>query len=112
MKKIYNKLVRDKIPQIISNNNQVCSTKILSDELYLKMLDQKLKEECNEYIESNDIEELADLTEVILAILNARGISYNELEKIRHSKLERSGGFTKKIFLESVTDNETNADNS
>ena len=103
MKRIYNKLVRDKIPQIISNNNQVCSTKILSDEL---------KEECNEYIESNDIEELADLTEVILAILNARGISYNELEKIRHSKLERSGGFTKKIFLESVTDNDMSADNS
>ena len=105
MEKIYNKLVRDKIPQIISNNNQTCRTKILSDELYLKMLNQKLKEECYEYIADNDIEELADLTEVILAILEARGVSYNELEKIRYSKLERNGGFSKKIFLESVTDN-------
>ncbi len=110
MKKIYNKLVRDKIPQIIRDNNQTCFTKTLSGDSYLKMLDQKLMEECKEYIEDNDIEELADLTEVILAILKARGVSYDELEKIRRSKLERNGGFRERIFLESVTDNESDED--
>ena len=56
MKKIYNKLVRDKIPQIIRDNNQTCFTKTLSGDSYLKMLDQKLMEECKEYIEDNDID--------------------------------------------------------
>ena len=74
----------------------------MSDEEYLNELNKKIQEEMQEYLESGDIEELADLEEVLLAILNAKNIDYNEFEKIRISKVEKRGAFKKKIFLESV----------
>lgn len=98
----YNKLVRDKIPDIIQMNGETPKIKILSDEEYLNELNKKIQEEMQEYLESGDIEELADLEEVLLAILNAKNIDYNEFEKIRISKVEKRGAFKKKIFLESV----------
>lgn len=102
--KIYNKLVRDKIPNIISNNNQVCQTRILSDEEYLRELNKKIQEELKEYLESGEIEELADLEEVLRAILDVKKCSYEEFEKIRTSKVEKRGAFEERIFLESVED--------
>ncbi len=102
--KIYNKLVRDKIPEIINKNGSTCVTKILNNEEYLKSLNIKLEEELKEYLESGDVEELADLEEVLRAILDAKKIDYTDFEKIRNSKNEKRGSFKKKIFLESVDD--------
>ena len=69
--KIYNKLVRDKIPEIIESDGKICKTEILSDEEYLKMLDAKLDEELAEYHKDQNIEELADLIVVIYAAAKA-----------------------------------------
>jgi len=103
-KKIYNKLVRDNIPEIIEADNKTCLTEILSDEKYIEMLDEKLNEELLEYQESKDIEELADMLEVMHAIVVARGYSVEELEKIRKDKADKRGGFVKKILLKEVTE--------
>ena len=98
MKK-FNKLVRDKIPQIIESNNEKCTTRILDNDEYLQELNTKLKEELNEYLESGDIEELADMEEVMRAILDAKNCSYDEFEDIRLSKLKKRGAFKDRIFL-------------
>ena len=99
---VYNKLVRDKIPEIIEQTGKTCTCSILSDDDYLKMLDEKLNEELEEYQEDKSMEELADLLEVVKAVAVARGISFEELEEIRRAKAAKRGGFEKKIFLEEV----------
>ncbi|MFI3327015.1 MAG: nucleoside triphosphate pyrophosphohydrolase [Clostridia bacterium] len=100
--KTYNKLIRDKIPKIIEATGKTCTVETLSDEKYIQMLDLKLGEELLEYQESKEIEELADLIEVIYAVAVARGSSIEELEKIRVDKAEKRGGFAKKILLKEV----------
>ncbi len=102
MKKIYNKLVRDRIPEIIEASGNTCITEILSDEDYLKMIDAKLDEELSEYHNDRNVEELADMLEVIYAAAVARGYSIEELEKVRAKKVEKRGGFAKKILLKEV----------
>lgn len=96
---IYDKLVRDKIPEIIEKSGKQCKTEILSDEKYLEMIDKKLNEELAEYHEDQNIEELADLLEAIYAATKARGYSIEDLEKVRAKKAEKRGGFDKKILL-------------
>jgi predicted house-cleaning noncanonical NTP pyrophosphatase (MazG superfamily) len=66
-KTIYNKLVRDKIPEIIDSSGKTCTTEVLDDEEYIRFLDAKLDEELTEYHKDQNIEELADLLEVIRA---------------------------------------------
>lgn len=101
--KIYNKLVRDKIPEIImQNDGKECHTKVLNDTEYLEALNTKLQEELKEYLESGAVEELADLEEVLRAILDAKKVSFAEFENIRQSKVNKRGAFKNKIFLESV----------
>ena len=101
--KTYNKLVRDKIPEIIkSNGAKSVNTKVLNDEEYLESLNTKLVEELNEYLSSGEIEELADLEEVLRAILDAKNTSYQDFEQIRQNKVNKRGAFKDKIFLESV----------
>ena len=80
MKITYNKLVRDLIPQIIekSGKRAVCDT--LSEEAYLEMLDKKLVEEMNEYQTDKNLEELADILEVVYALAEAKGSSAIGLE--------------------------------
>ena len=103
--KIYNKLVRDKIPEIIAGDNgKTCVTRIMEDDEYLETLNTKMQEELKEYLESGDVEELADLEEVLRAILDVKKVSYEEFEKIRNAKVDKRGAFKKKIFLESVDD--------
>lgn len=108
MKTIYNKLVRDRIPDIIEASGKTCSTEILSDNEYLKMIDAKLDEELAEYHQDQNIEELADLIEVIYATAKARGYSLEELERVRAEKAAKRGGFDKKILLKEVFDNDRN----
>lgn len=100
--KIYNKLVRDKIVQIIQNNNEKPHTRILSDEECLEELNKKLAEEVAEYLESGEVEELVDIEEVLRAILNMKKVSLDDFEKIRLNKVEKRGAFENKVFLESV----------
>lgn len=98
--KVYNKLVRDNIPEIMIENGATPVTRILTDEEYLIELNKKLLEEVNEYLESENIEEIADIEEVLLAILNIKGITRDNLEEIRKTKVLKRGAFNKKIFLE------------
>ena len=98
----YNKLVRDKIPAIIQASGKTCATEILSDEAYLKMLDKKLDEELTEYHQAQNVEELADLLEVLYAVANARGYSTEELHRVRDEKKNARGGFADKILLKWV----------
>ena len=100
--KTYNKLVRDKIAQIIASNNEHPTTRVLNDEEYLKELNIKMQEELKEYLESGDVEELADLEEVLRAILKVKGVTYEQFEEIRNKKVEKRGAFDDKIFLEYV----------
>ena len=102
--KIYNKLVRDLIPDIIEKSGNECRTRILSDDEYLKMLDAKLDEELSEYHQDQSIEELADLLELIQAAAIARGFTLEELESVRAEKAKKRGGFDKKIFLIDVNE--------
>ncbi len=98
----YNKLVRDLIPEIIQSSGKTCSTEILSDEEYLKFVDAKLDEELAEYHKDQNIEELADLLEVIHAATRARGYTLEELEQVRAEKATKRGGFEKRILLKEV----------
>ena len=100
--KKYNKLVRDRIPEIIEAGGSTCVTEILSDEKYLKMIDAKLDEELAEYHQDQNLEELADLTEVIHAAVIARGYTLEDLEQVRAEKALKRGGFEKKILLKEV----------
>lgn len=103
--KVYNKLVRDKIPEIIvADNGKTCVTRIMEDDEYLETLNTKMQEELKEYLESGEVEELADLEEVLRAILAVKGVSYEDFEKIRNTKVDKRGAFKKKIFLESVSE--------
>ena len=100
--KIYNKLVRDRIPEIIEADGNICVTEVLSDDYYLQMLDAKLNEELAEYQESKSLEELADLLEVMRAVVKARDWTWEQLEQVRQEKAAKRGGFEKKIFLKEV----------
>lgn len=100
--KKYHKLVRDKIPEIIELSGKTCVTEILSDADYLRMVDAKLDEEMAEYHKDQNIEELADLMEVIYAAAIARGYTLKQLEQVRADKAEKRGAFEKKILLKEV----------
>ena len=95
----YNKLVRDRIPEIIEGSGKSCVVELLDDDDYLRAIDAKLDEELAEYHREQNIEELADLMEVIRAAAVARGYSAEELERVRDEKAAKRGGFEKKLFL-------------
>lgn len=98
--KVYNKLIRDRIPDIMAQNGEQAHFSILNDEDYLRELDKKLTEETAEYQESKELEELADILEVLEAICTARGHSVEELYAVRSKKRAERGGFEKRLFLE------------
>jgi len=97
--KKYNKVVRDKIPEIIEESGKKFNLKQLDDVSFLAEIEKKLSEEVNEYTESKDIEELADLLEVIYRISELRGVNSDELDKIRKNKAEKRGKFDSNLFL-------------
>ena len=100
MKYSYNKLVRDKIPENINSiKGKKCNYRILNDKEYLQELDKKIFEEAHEFIEEHSIEELADLMEVIFAIMKNRNISLEEVEKARQIKNSKKGAFNDKVYL-------------
>jgi predicted house-cleaning noncanonical NTP pyrophosphatase (MazG superfamily) len=95
----YNKAIRDKIPEIIEESGKKYNLKQLDDESFLAELEKKLIEEVNEYSESKDVEELADLLEVIYRISELRGVNSDELDEIRRNKAEKRGKFDSNLFL-------------
>lgn len=99
---IYCKLVRDRIPEIIEKDGKRCVCETLSQDQYITMLDAKLNEELAEYQQSKSLEELADLLEVMGAVVCARGYTWEQLTEIRKKKLEERGGFEKRILLKEV----------
>ncbi|MDQ0246167.1 putative house-cleaning noncanonical NTP pyrophosphatase (MazG superfamily) [Bacillus fengqiuensis] len=105
---VYNKLVRDRIPEIIKTSGKVYRTRVLMEEEYISELRKKAQEELNEYISSQTneqaIEELADLLEVVYALAAAHSSSREELEEVRKMKAEKRGGFQERIFLIDVED--------
>ena len=105
---VYNKLVRDKIPEIIAGTGKNCETEILSDEAYLIALEKKLEEELAEYQKDQNVEELADLLEVLYALAEARGYSVEELHHVRDEKQKSRGGFSEKILLHWVEEDAKN----
>ena len=97
--KTFNKLVRDKIPDMIRSHGEVPFTRVLDDEEYRKCLDEKLDEEIREFREEYDLEEMADILEVLYALCEADGHTVEELHALRQKKHDARGGFEKRIFL-------------
>ncbi|MDQ0063261.1 nucleoside triphosphate pyrophosphohydrolase [Paenibacillus harenae] len=104
----YNKLVRDRIPEIITNQGMSFTTRVLENDEYKTELLAKLKEETNEFIEaksgSEASEELADMLEVIHALAETIGVTVQELERIRADKAVKRGGFMERVYLIEVVD--------
>ena len=100
--KKYNKLVRDKIPQIIKASDNECEIVIVSGDEKYDFLENKLMEEVNEYIEDKNVEELSDIMEVIFGLAHELGYSEEQLMDIRRKKMEERGGFKEGIVLKSV----------
>ena len=105
---VYNKLVRDYIPQVIEKTGKKSSTRILSTEEYQIELNKKLGEELAEYIEAKTneeaVEELADILELVHAAAKMHGATIEQLEEVRRAKAEKRGGFEQRIFLIDVED--------
>lgn len=102
MSKAYNKLVRDKIPEIIEGGGKIAKTRVLNNEDYLEELIKKLSEEYEEFKVERNVEELADIQEVLLAIAEALDIPASQLAQVMAKKAVNRGGFKKRIYLESV----------
>ncbi len=104
MEKVYNKLVRDKIPEIIENDGETPVVRVLNDDEYRIELEKKLKEEYEEVLSANGkeeiLEELADMLEIIRALAILEDEDIQTVINIMDKKREKRGGFTKKIFLE------------
>ena len=98
----YDKLVRDRLPEIIEKEGNTPVTHIADDEEYWQRLKEKLKEEVNEFLEESNKEELVDILEVICAIREFKEISKEKLELLRKEKAKRRGGFKNRIILEEV----------
>ena len=100
------KLVRDKIPEIIEKSGKTAVTRILDDADYKVYLEKKLDEEVAEFHESGSLEELADIQEVIFALCRACGYTPEDLYATRSEKMVYRGGFKKKILLCEVREND------
>ena len=96
---IYNKLVRDRIPAIMERNGQVPVVRILEDAEYAHFLERKLDEEVAEFHKDKNVEELADVLEVVYALAENLGCSKDMLMEAYQKKHDERGGFRDRIFL-------------
>ena len=108
MRKEYCKIVRDRIPEMIENSGKRAEYEQVSCEEAVSGLEEKLMEETREYLESRELEEMADILEVMRGILFLRGTSMDEVEEIRIRKKAERGGFEKRIRLLGVIDDSEN----
>lgn len=105
MEKVYNKLVRDNIPNIIKSNGEIPITRILDCDEYKKELENKLYEEYQEVLNSSKddrTEELADMLEIIKALANLENKNLNDVILAMEQKSKKRGAFDEKIYLEKV----------
>lgn len=102
MKTTYNKLVRDKIPEIIEESGKKYDISYATSNELSTLLEAKLDEEVNEYKEAKNLEELADILEVVFALADNLGYSEEDLFKLQSDKKEKRGGFKKGIILNKV----------
>lgn len=106
MKKEYQKLVRDLIPDIIRAKGSVPETRVLEEVEYRSELRKKFQEELSEYLSAETsearLEEMADIFEVITALNETEGWSLDQVIAIQKKKREERGAFKERIFLESV----------
>ena len=100
----YNKLIRDRIPEIIEGSGKKAVVKKVEGRELLDLLNKKLFEELKEYEESGEVEELADLVEVVQAILEYKNISMDEFNKIKENKNIARGGFKEGLLLVEVVE--------
>ncbi len=96
------KLVRDRIPEILKAQGKRCDVRTLADDEFAQRLEEKLAEEIAEDRESGEIEELADIVELNEAIAEQRGVSWNQFERLRLQKRARRGGFTRRLLVSRV----------
>jgi predicted house-cleaning noncanonical NTP pyrophosphatase (MazG superfamily) len=96
----YNKLVRDKIPEYIKSKGGTPVIHIADEKEYWQKLREKLQEEVNEFMEAESIEEMADILEVIDAILDFKKFDKEEVQKVKNKKADERGKFKDKIVLE------------
>ena len=99
---VHNKLVRDRIPEMIEKSGKTCITEVLTNDAYIRALDTKLSEELAEYQQCKDLEELADLLEVMGAVVKARGYTWDDLTRVRKEKRAQRGAFDRRIFQKEV----------
>jgi len=105
--KIYNKLVRDRIPEIIEKADKVAAYRHLDDLEFREALRAKVVEEAEELAAASEDTlptELADLAEVFDAVLRAYNVTNEDLQALRAERNAERGCFEKRIFLESVSD--------
>ena len=100
--KIYNKLVRDNIPEVIKASGKTCEIEIVNGKEKQELLEKKLLEEVNEYLEDKNLEELADVMEVLFGLANELGYSEEDLLNKRIEKLQERGGFKEGILLKNI----------
>ena len=96
----YNKLVRDKIPEYVKSKGGKPMTHVADDVEYWQKLKEKLQEEINEFVQAETIKEMADILEVIDAILDFKKFDKEELQQIKNKKAGERGRFKNKIILE------------
>ena len=95
----YNKLVRDKIPELIEAKGERAVLRILEAEEYRRCLEDKLDEEVTEFHRDRNLEELADILEVVYALADTLGASRQELMDAYDKKHQKRGGFSRRVFL-------------
>jgi len=104
--KVFTKLVRDKVPEIIKSNGGDFEMETVSGPEFIEALSRKLIEECNELFDVQErdqkIEDLADIIEVVYAFANELSVTPEEIERIRLEKREKRGGFDQKILIKST----------
>lgn len=101
----HHKLVRDRIPETIRKDGETPVTRRVSGDEYRDLLVEKLYEEVGEFEDGGEIEELADVLEVVHALREFEGVSAAELEAVRTRKADERGGFAEGIVLEEVRSN-------
>jgi predicted house-cleaning noncanonical NTP pyrophosphatase (MazG superfamily) len=96
----YHKLVRDKVPDRIAEKGEPYTMHIAEEAEYREKLKEKLREEVEEWVREDSLEEMADVFEVITAILEFKGWTIEQIEEKQKEKRETHGGFSKKIILD------------
>ncbi|MCU9814477.1 nucleoside triphosphate pyrophosphohydrolase [Paraclostridium sp. AKS73] len=97
--KVYDKLVRDRIPEIIESSGNKCEIEVVSDEIALEYLYKKLNEEVSELLEDKNLDEIADVMEVLFAIGSKYGYSEEDVLNRRNEKKDARGGFKDNLIL-------------